>query len=147
MSESMKAFDFQDFLKGFRFPDFSGAPLLEAQQKTMTAFLEANRVAFDGYREIFARQMEMMQEAAEELGSLADALDEGETPTDALQKRVGVMRGQFEKGMENMRELAQMTAETNTEAFRTLTDQMRENMSTFMEQSPFSRKTNGTDDE
>lgn len=69
----------------------------------------------------------MFQEAADHWQrNLSDALSR--TPQENLEKQTELLREGFEKAMANMRELAELASESQTEAVRIMRERFEENL-------------------
>lgn len=101
----------------FKFPNFDVDAALDAQRKNIEALVEANRIAFDGYKAVIEKQSEAVRKLFEDsTGATRDALS-GKTPEANAQKQFEVAQGVAKSGFESLREVADLTAKTNRETF------------------------------
>jgi phasin family protein len=120
------AFDLSKMLGDFKLPGFDPSAVAAAQQKNLDAIASANRKALEGYQAIARRQAEIFQDNLKEIAAMIKA-----TPDVNAAKQADVLRQAVEKAVAQMRELAEMTAKTNTEAYEAITQRMNETMEDF----------------
>jgi phasin family protein len=114
-------FDFTKLMSQFRLPGVDFAALVDRERKNIEALAKANRIAFEGWQRLVRRQAEMLQETMKKV--VADAGQE-----DAIKKRADLAKEGFEKALANMRELAEMTAQSQKEAFDVVRKRIEENV-------------------
>jgi phasin family protein len=114
-------FDFTKLMSQFRLPGVDFAALVDRERKNIEALAKANRIAFEGWQRLVRRQAEMLQETMKKV--VADANQE-----DAKKKRADLAKEGFEKALANMRELAEMTAQSQKEAFDVVRKRIEENV-------------------
>jgi phasin family protein len=120
--------DLGKMFEGFKLPGIDIAALAEAQRKDMEALAEANRLAYEGFMSLAERRNELMAESLSELQeSMAAA-----TEPDAWSKQAALAKERFERAMSNMRELAEMEAETRKKAWNVVKDRFLENQANLM---------------
>lgn len=106
----MPSFDFTKLMKDFKLPGIDLATIMDREKKNIEALTEANRVAFEGWQALVHRQAEILQESIKQaVGTM-----QGE---DAGTQRMDVAAHAFETVLSNMRELAEMAAKSQKEAF------------------------------
>jgi phasin family protein len=115
------ALDFTKLMSQFRLPGVDFAALVDRERKNIEALAEANRIAFEGWQRLVRRQAEMLQETMKKV--VADASQE-----DAKKKRTDLAKEGFEKALANMRELAEITTQSQKEAFDVVRKRIEENM-------------------
>ena len=114
-------FDFTKLMSQFRLPGVDFAALVDRERKNIQALAEANRIAFEGWQRLVRRQAEMLQETMKKV--VADAGQE-----DAKKKRADLAKEGFEKALANMRELAEITTQSQKEAFDVVRKRIEENV-------------------
>ena len=114
-------FDFTKLMSQFRLPGVDFAALVDRERKNIEALAKANRIAFEGWQRLVRRQAEMLQETMKKV--VADAGQE-----DAKKKRADLAKEGFEKALANMRELAEMTTQSQKEAFDVVRKRIEENV-------------------
>ena len=108
--EMTKAFSAQSL------PNVDPQQIMDSQRKNIEALSSANQVAAQGMQAIYARQVEIMQQAMDEARTVAEDMTAATDPRDAAAKQAEIAKVAYEKALANMRELAEMTAKANAEA-------------------------------
>jgi phasin family protein len=114
-------FDFTKLMSQFRLPGVDFTAFVDRERKNIEALVKANRIAFEGWQRLVRRQAEMLQETMQKV--VADASQE-----DAKKKRADLAKEGFEKALANMRELAEITTQSQKEAFDVVRKRIEENM-------------------
>ncbi len=114
-------FDFTKLMSQFRLPGVDFAALVDRERKNIEALAKANRIAFEGWQRLVRRQAEMLQETMKKV--VADAGQE-----DGIKKRADLAQEGFEKALANMRELAEITTQSQKEAFDVVRKRIEENV-------------------
>ena len=114
-------FDLTKLMSQFQLPGVDFAALVDRERKNIEALAEANRIAFEGWQRLVRRQAEMLQETMKKV--VADAGQE-----DGIKKRAGLAQEGFEKALANMRELAEMTTQSQKEVFDVIRKRIEENV-------------------
>ena len=94
---------------------------MDREKKNIEALTEANRVAFEGWQALVHRQAEILQE----LIKRAVGTVQGE---DAGKQRMELASHAFETALSNMRELAEMAAKSQKDAFEVIRKRVEENL-------------------
>jgi len=102
-------FDFTKLMSQFRLPGVDFAALVDRERKNIEALTKANRIAFEGWQRLVSRQAEMLQETMKKVVADASQVD--------AKKRADLAKEGFEKALANMRELAEITTQSQKEAF------------------------------
>ena len=102
--------DFTKLMSQFRLPGVDFAALVDRERKNIEALAKANRIAFEGWQSLVRRQAEIFQETMKKV--VADAGGQ-----EAAKKRADLAKEGFEKALADMRELAEMAAKSQKEAF------------------------------
>jgi phasin family protein len=114
-------FDFTKLMSQFRLPGVDFAALVDRERKNIEALAKANRIAFEGWQRLVRRQAEILQETMKKV--VANAGQE-----DAKKKRADLAKEGFEKALANMRELAEITTQSQKEAFDVVRKRIEENV-------------------
>jgi phasin family protein len=114
-------FDFTKLMSQFQLPGVDFAALVDRERKNIEALAKANRIAFEGWQRLVRRQAEMLQETMKKV--VADASQQ-----DAKKKRADLAKEGFEKALANMRELAEITTQSQKEAFDVVRRRIEENV-------------------
>ena len=114
-------FDFTKLMSQFQLPGVDFATLVDRERKNIEALAKANRIALEGWQRLVRRQAEMLQETMKKV--VADASQQ-----DAKKKRADLAKEGFEKALANMRELAEITTQSQKEAFDVVRKRIEENV-------------------
>ena len=114
-------FDFTKLMSQFRLPGVDFTAFVDRERKNIEALVKANRIAFEGWQRLVRRQAEMLQETMQKV--VADARQE-----DAKKKRADLAKEGFEKALANMQELAEITTQSQKEAFDVVRKRIEENV-------------------
>jgi len=120
-SSQTPAFDFTKMLQQFQIPGVDFASIIERERKNIEALAEANRIAFEGWQNLVRRQSEILQD------SMRRAVEDAKNQN-ALRNGAELARNAFETALANMRELAEMAAKSQREAFEVIRKRVEENM-------------------
>ena len=112
-------FDMEDFMSKFSVPGADNEivkSLMEANQKNLDAIVAANKAAAEGYQVLAQRQMAIFQDS---LNSLANLNTMSENPVESAAEAV-------QSSMEQMRELLELAAKANKDAFEIISARAQE---------------------
>jgi phasin family protein len=110
---------------GFAGRDF--AKLIDMEKKSIDALIEVDRPAYDGWRNLMARQAEVFQEAMKAIAF--EAHDEA-----AVGRRTEIARQGFEKALANMRQLAETATESQKQTIEILRRRFEDGMAAMRSQ-------------
>jgi len=114
-------FDFTKLMSQFQLPGVDFAALVDRERKNIEALTKANRIAFEGWQRLVRRQAEMLQETMKKVVA-------GAEQEDGKKKRADLAKEGFEKALANMRELAEITTQSQKEAFDVVRKRIEENV-------------------
>jgi phasin family protein len=117
-------FDFTKLLESYKIPGVDFSALVDREKKNIEALTKANIIAFEGWQALVRRQTEILQETMKE--TIANACKQ-----DTVKHRVDLARQGFEKSLDHMRELAEMAARSQKEAFEVVRKRVDENVEHF----------------
>ena len=129
MGSQTPAFDFTKMLQQFQIPGVDFASIIERERKNIEALAEANRIAFEGWQNLVRRQSEILQD------SMKRAVDDAKNQN-ALKNGAELARSAFETALGNMRELAEMAAKSQKDAFEVIRKRVEENMNALRGKKP-----------
>lgn len=107
-----------------KLPGVDIAAIVESQRKDMEALAEANRQAYEGIKALATRRNEILQDA---LVEWQEAMKDA-TGKDALTKQAAHAREGVQKAIDNIRELADMEAQSRNKAWKVVQDRFEENL-------------------
>ena len=116
--------DIKTLTEKFQLPGVDVAALVEWQRKDIETLVEANRQAYEGVRALIERRNEILQERlAEFQATVKDA-----TSSETIAKQAEAGKQGVEKVIANIRELADMEAQSRNNAWKVVQDRMQENL-------------------
>lgn len=124
--QSFLDYDVTKAFAGFAIPGFNVEAMMASQRKNVEALTQANQLALEGAQALARRQVEIAREALEEASTLFRELSQPGAPQERLAKNTEFAKANFEKGLATAKELAELVAKANTEAFNVLTKRVTE---------------------
>ena len=109
-------FDLAKMLNGFHFPGVDMEALVTAQRKNIDALTEANRLAVAGMESVARRQSEILAETMAAAAAASQKLIGAKDPKELAVQQAEVVQVAFEKGLANMRELADAVSKSANDA-------------------------------
>ena len=116
--------DIKKLTEKFQLPGVDVAALVDWQRKDMETLVEANRQAYEGVRALIERRNEILQETlAQFQAAVKDA-----TSSEAIAKQAEAGKQGVQQVIANIRELAEMEAQSRNNAWKIVQDRMQENL-------------------
>jgi phasin family protein len=116
--------DIKKLTEKFQLPGVDVAALVDWQRKDMETLVEANRQAYEGVRALMERRNEILQETlAQFQAAVKDA-----TSSEAIAKQAEAGKQGVQQVLANIRELAEMEAQSRNNAWKVVQDRMQENL-------------------
>jgi len=113
-------FDITKYIGEFKIPGVDVETLVSSQRKNIEALTQANKLAFEGLQAMFKRQVEIIRQSIEESTAVARQLVETGSPQDKAVRQTELTKDAFEQALANSRELSEIIAKSNSEAFELL---------------------------
>ena len=113
--------DLSKMLSQMQVPGLDFEQLMREGQKNIEALQQANQAVAAGWQALAQKQMEIFQQTMQRW---QEAGSQG-TPAENLEQQV---RQGFEQALANMRELAEIAAESQSKAFETMRQRFEESM-------------------
>jgi len=108
----------------FQLPGVDVAALVDWQRKDLETLVEANRQAYEGVRALIERRNEILQETlAQWQAAVKDV-----TSSEAIAKQAEAGKQGVQQVIANIRELAEMEAQSRNNAWKVVQDRMQENL-------------------
>ncbi len=123
-SKSPPLGDLGKALAKFKLPGIDIAAIVESQRKDMEVLAEANRQAYEGIKALAERRNQMLKEA---FVKWRDATKDA-SGTEMLTKQAELARQGVQDAIANVRELAQMEAQSRKQAWKLVQDRFEENL-------------------
>ena len=127
VEQAPPALDIEKMLTGFKLPGVDVKLILEGRRADIKAVTLANKRAYDGMKALAKRQAEMLREAVAEW---RDAVKDLTAPDrDALAaQRTDLANQAIQKALANVRELAELAAKSQAEAWDPVGKRLRDNL-------------------
>jgi phasin family protein len=121
--------DVSKALADFKVPGIDVESLVASQRKNIEAFTQANQLAVEGVQALVRRQVEIARQTMDDLSQLVrDSAQLNGSPEERIAKSAEFSKSFIEKGVSNARELTEMVAKANTEAFNVLNKRVTETL-------------------
>lgn len=117
LPEQLFDFDVSKYLGDFKVPGLDVDSLVASQRKNIEALTQANKLAYDGLQAVVKRQVEILRQSVDEAAQVAKDIAEPGNPQDKAAKQTELAKEAFERSLSNLRELSEMIAKANNEAF------------------------------
>ena len=128
--------DMSKAFQGFSLPGIDTESVMATQRKNMEAFTQANQLAVEGVQAVTRRQAEIAREAFEGASAaFREFAQPTSNPGDHIVKQVELTKAAFEKTLANARELGELLAKANSEAFEVMTKRFTESLDEIREQA------------
>lgn len=101
---------------------------LEANRKNVDALGIANKRMLENTEAVMVRQGELLRQTMEEAAATLKNLSGADTPQNIAAQQRELIRQMFLRTIENMREVAEMTARSSAEAFETVNQRVGDHM-------------------
>jgi phasin family protein len=107
-------------------PDFAGL-LVTARRKDLEAILDANKKSYAGLQSVVQRQVEALKDAVSEWRLVIKLMAEGGA-RESLSKLDELALASFKMALNGIRELAEMTARSQADAYEVVSRRIREDV-------------------
>ncbi len=115
-SNPFEQVDISKMFSDFNVPGVDWSEVMASQQKNISALTEANQRLVEGAQAVVQQQSQIMSRAMSELSAASQELmQEGDVQANA-QKRFDLAKTSFESAVTNMKELAEVAGQSNSEA-------------------------------
>lgn len=116
-TEQLFDFDIAKYLGDFKVPGVDVETIVANQRKNIEALTQANKLAFEGLQNVVKRQVEILRQTIDEVAQVSKDFAEPGSAQDKAAKQAEIAKDAFERALANARELAEMIAKANSEAF------------------------------
>jgi len=121
--------DIAKLMEQFKVPGVDVGKIVESQRKNIEALTRANQAAYAGVQELAKRPTELLQETMAE-GQAARAQAPSRDSAGVAQQ-TELAQQAFGKAFDNMRELAEIAAKSQTQAWEAFQKRIHENFAEF----------------
>lgn len=101
--------------------------LIEGRRRDLDAIVEANKKSYQGLQSVVERQTSMLKESIAQWQSVARMMSSS-GPRESVSKLDELAKQSFGMAIANMRELAELTARSQADAFNVVRQRIRENI-------------------
>jgi phasin family protein len=113
-------FDVTKIFSDFRFRQFDVEAVWAAQRRNIEALTQANQLAVEGVHALAKRQIEMTQQALEDLSAHVREMTQPSSNEDRITKQTEFTKKMIDKGLTHGREVVALAAKAGTEASEVL---------------------------
>jgi phasin family protein len=136
--KSLAEFDVTKIISEFKLPGVDVDSIVATQRKNIEALTKANQLAIEGIQAVGRRQTEILRGGFAEASQLFRDIMQNGTPEERVAKQSEAAKHTIEKAIANARELAEIVAKAQSEAFEVLNKRWSEG---FDEVSGLVKKT------
>ncbi len=108
--------DMNKYVADFKAPSFDYEVMAASQRKNFDAIVAANKLAAEAMQAIARRQVELLRQGMEEIGTVARSYAAPGPLPEKAAKQAELTKVAFERGVSNARELSEMVTKSNFEA-------------------------------
>jgi phasin family protein len=119
-------FDFTKVLGEFKVPMLDVESFIDLQRRNVQAFTVANQTAFEAFKGIAQRQADMLKVAMEDFSKASSELFAVGTLEEKTAKNADLVKKSYETSIANMKELAELYAKGNADAFEAINKRVTE---------------------
>ena len=112
-----KMFNPSKMLTDFQFNGLDVDAVLAGQRRNLEAITAANQAALNGFQALTQRQTEMLRQAVEEITRAVKEMLAAGSPEEKATRQAELAKHAFQRAVANTRELAELVAKSQTEAF------------------------------
>jgi phasin family protein len=113
-------FDVSKMFADFRFRPIDVEAVWAAQRRNIEALSQANQLAVEGVHALAKRQIEMTQQALEDLSAHVREMTQPSSTEDRIAKQTEFTKKMIDKGLTHGREVAALATKAGTEASEVL---------------------------
>ena len=121
-------FDMTKVFADFRFRPFDVEAVWAAQRRNIEALNQANQLAVEGVHALAKRQIEMTQQALEDLSTHVREMTQPSSNEDRIAKQTEFTKKMIDKGLTHGREVVALAAKAGTEASEVLQKRTTESL-------------------
>ena len=132
-------FPFENFTKmmsAFKIPGVDMDAMMDAQRKNIEAVAAANRAAAEGAQALAGRQAEILRETMQQWQDAANDLIANADSESVASRQAEFVQTTMEQTLANMREMAEMAAKSQSDAFDTINNRLLESIKEMKARMP-----------
>jgi phasin family protein len=119
-------FDFTKVLGEFKVPMLDVESFIDLQRRNVQAITAANQTAFEAFKGIAQRQADMLKVAMEDFSKAGSEFFAVGTIEEKTAKNADLVKKSYETSIANMKELAELYAKGNADAFEAINKRVTE---------------------
>lgn len=127
-------FDFADMMNfgkfgdslNMRFPMMDAEAIMQTQRRNIEVLTQANQICYEGVQAVAQRQAEIMRKSFEDCSRVVQEMAKPGDVEDRLSRQADAAKDAYEASVANMRELAELSVKSNSEAVELLNKRMTE---------------------
>lgn len=127
-------FDFADMMNfgkfgeglNMRFPMMDAEAIMQAQRRNIEVLTQANQICYEGVQAVAQRQAEIMRKSFEDCSRVVQEMAKPGDVEDRLSRQADAAKDAYEASVANMRELAELSVKSNSEAAELLNKRVTE---------------------
>ena len=123
MANDSNPFDVAKMLEQFKVPGIDMAAIAEARRKDIQALVDANKAAYEGMQALSRKQADMLAETMKGIQDVASGAGFGDPS-----KQTELVRKAVEKALADMKELAELARNSQTDAMSHISQRAAEHM-------------------
>ncbi len=128
MADFSKFADMSKMMGDVRFPMVDMEQLIAVQRRNMEAMTAASQLTMEGFQALMKRQVEIVRQNLEQASSMATTLMAEGTPEDKAQKQAELVKGNLDRAVADLKELAEMVQATNHKAAEVVAKRVSESV-------------------
>ena len=127
-------FDFADMMNfgkfgeglNMRFPMMDAEAIMQSQRRNIEVLTQANQICYEGVQAVAQRQAEIMRKSFEDCSRVVQEMTKPGDVEDRLSRQADAAKDAYEASVANMRELAELSVKSNSEAAELLNKRVTE---------------------
>ncbi|MGB7989874.1 MAG: TIGR01841 family phasin [Candidatus Methylophosphatis roskildensis] len=123
---TMPLMDMSKIMEQFKLPGVDMAALVEARRKDIEALMQVNNIALEGFQTMEQKQAEILKATMEELQATTQKM--AAKPMESATHEGQMVQQTLEKAFAYMRELADLTRNSQTEALAVINKRVEKNV-------------------
>ena len=121
-------FDMTKVFADFRFRPFDVEAVWAAQRRNLEALTQANQLAVEGVHALAKRQIEMTQQALEDMSTMVREMAQPSSTEERIAKHTEYTKKMIDKGLTHGREIAALATKAGSEATEVLQKRTTESL-------------------
>jgi phasin family protein len=123
-----KMMDPSKLMGDFKMSGVDMEKVVSSQRRNLEALTAANQLAIEGMQAVAKRQAEIFRQVMEESSSAMKSLMAAGSPEDKAARQTELTKEAFKSAIANMRELAEMVAKSQGEAFEVINKRVTDSL-------------------